>query len=474
MKKRILAAALAALMLLPATACGKADEPADTVDNGSQTEAETMDPNFPAFEKQDYNGETFRILTRGVAEGTWYYSDEYKTAGQDIHVLNNTIYEMNTMVEDYLGIEMEYVSGGSVYNEVYPTIMAGDDTYQACFHWAYWDITNFITKNIALDLYEFEELDLDKPYWNRETMDMLSVGDHAYVGVGDINYQLFYMIYCNKDMLKEVGREIPYNDVRNGTWTLDKLIALTTGLYADNGDGLRNNKDVYGFAGDWNSFGQSLAQASDIYVVSKNNDGDFVLSLYNDRLVDMYSKLYNWTQNESSFIWGYGASGDKVLNFQDHQAYFTPDVLGPQHLGVDFTVGILPLPKYDAAQENYAHMNWGNSLNVPTSVRNKEMVGQALELMSYYTKTLVLTKYYDEVLQLRVSEAPDDRDMVEIIYNTVVYDPGFTYCDGNEQMSGLLNMIYYCIMDGDSNVSSFYKSRSRAAEKWLSKLNSIK
>ena len=50
-------------------------------------------------------------------------------------------------------------------------------------------------------------------------------------------------------------------------------------------------------------------------------------------------------------------------------------------------------------------------------------------------------KYYDEVLQLRVSEAPDDRDMVERIYKTAVFDPGFTYCDGSDQLRDLHNLV---------------------------------
>ena len=474
MKKRILAAILSSLMLLPATACGNDPDPADTSVDTVQTEAENVDENFPDFDKQDYNGETFRIVNRGVDPGRWYYAEEYKTSGQDIHVLNNTIYEMNTLVEEYLNINMEYVNQGSVYDTVYNSIMAGDDNYQACFQWAYWDVTNFITKNIALDLYELEGLDLDKPYWNRETMDMLAVGDHAYVGTGDICFQVLYMIYTNKDMLRDVSRKMPYDAVRNGQWTLDMLISLTADLYADDGDGLRNNTDVFGFAADWNCFGQSLAPSSDIYVASKNQDGDFELSMYSDRLIDLVDKAFTWSQNESTWVWGYGASSSVTVNFTDQRSYVTAGELGPGYLNADFKVGILPLPKYDVNQENYAHLNWGNSLNVPNTVRNREMVGHALELMSYYTSTLVLNKYYDEVLQLRVSEAPDDRDMVELIYNTVVYDPGFTYCDGSDQLRDLHNLIYGVVLSGDANVASYYQGRSRSAAKWLDKLNKIK
>ena len=45
------------------------------------------------------------------------------------------------------------------------------------------------------------------------------------------------------------------------------------------------------------------------------------------------------------------------------------------------------------------------------------MVSDVLELRGYYSKTILQPRYYDEVLWLRVSASPDDRDMVELIYN---------------------------------------------------------
>ena len=98
------------------------------------------------------------------------------------------------------------------------------------------------------------------------------------------------------------------------------------------------------------------------------------------------------------------------------------------------------------------------------------MVGQALELMGYYSKTLVQQKYYDEVLQLRVSEAPDDRDMVELIYNTVVFDPGIAFCDGNTQLWNLVYLPCFAILQNSKSASSFYRANSRGAQKWLDNL----
>ena len=476
--KRLLALLLALTMLLPLAACGTTtDDPAAT--DGVTTEAATEGETdfFPNVSKTDYQGEVFRMVGFNTP-GTWYYAESMSNEQGSVHVLNNTIYEMNTLVEDYLGITIEYehvdtiVTGGEIFDTVSPSVMSGDDDYQLCILHPYYSYVNFITQNYALDFRELPDFDPDQPYWNGEVMERLSINDHQFIGLGDLCEYSINMIYCNKDKLTEAGREVPYQSVRNGTWTLDEFFALTAGLYADDGDGRRNNKDTYGFAAMWDANGSAFMQGCDIYVATRNENDTFELSLYNDRLEDMYEKLYNWSKDESTYMWGFGdrSNPSLTMDFLDGNAYFTHDKLGTIYLEAEFALGMLPMPKYDAVQAEYAHVNWGNNVVIPGTVRNKEMVGQALELMGYYSKTIVQQKYYDEVLQLRVSEAPDDRDMVELIYNTVVFDPGIAFCDGNAQLWNLVYLPCFAILQNNKSVSSYYRGNSRGAQRWLDTL----
>ena len=474
--KRILSALLAGLLLISAlTACATEKNPDDTSDGTQSSKLEeTEDVNFPAIEKQNYNGASFHMIG-WEGHSDWIFAEEYKTSGQNINVLNNTVYEMNVLVEEHLGVELSFEAapistGHEVYNTVYPTIMAGDDTYQFCTLEPYYDNISFITNNYALDLHQLEAINLNQPYWNRDVIDTLSIEGHAYLGVGDICKYRLAILYCNKDLMKKAGRQIPYDLVRNGEWTLDQLISLSSGLYADNGDGQRNELDTYGLANYWDINATTLMQASGIYVAAKNTDGVFELTLYSEKLVDFYDKLYNWCKDESVHVWNYH-NPDFTVDFTDNHSYFTIADLGVQYLNTDFSTGILPLPKYDVAQKDYAHQNWGNNILIPNTVQNKDMVGQVVELMAYYCSTIVTDKYYDEVLQLRVSEAPDDRDMVELIYDTVVFDPGIAYGDGCPQLMNLIYTIHRGILEDQSNISSYYKTNEKVASKWLKNLN---
>ncbi len=483
--KKWLSALLAALMLLSTVSCATTDETqetdadtsaADSVLESSggtvESEGESVPP--PAVEKTDYKGAPFRMATIENVPGNWYYAEEYISSGENVHVLNNTIYEMNKMVEDYLGVTFEYenlpvTTGHEVFNEVQPTMLAGDDDYQLCILHPYYDYNNFISQGYALDFYSLEDIDLSRDYWNEEVMDRLSINGHAFIGLGDLcRYQL-NMIYCNKGLIEDAGKKLPYDLVRNQAWTLDELITLTADGYVDNnGNGERDYEDSYGFAALWDANATSFMQAADIYVLTRNEENAFELSMYGDRLLNLYDKLYGWSQNESFKLWTYGeykANGGQLIDFHNGTLLATLDTLGTQYLDASFQVGLLPLPKYDVAQESYAHPNWGNNLILPMTIRNREMVGQVLEMMAYYSRTHVQEIYYNEVLQLRVSEAPDDREMVELIYNTVVFDPGIAYCDGYESLWNLVYITCFNICDGEESIASYYKRNSAPIEK---------
>jgi len=479
MKIRCLAIIMAAVLLFSMVSCGVTEVPSETETSKTDTEniTEQVTEFFPQIEKQDYEDEVFRMI--GVPEpGSWYYSEGMSTEQGGTHVLNNAVYEMNCIVEEYLGVTLEYERpenaglGNEVFDAVLPTFMSGDDVYQLCILHPYFGYTSFITSNLAYDFYEMPHVDITQDYWNKKVIDSLAINGKAYIALGDICNYTLNMLYVNKDMLSEVGRSVPYDEVRKGQWTLDKMTALTSELYADNGDGQRNSQDVYGFASLWDAGASAFMQASGIYIVTRSEDDVFELTIYSERLENMYSKLYEWIEDESTYVWDWPNAFNEsvVVDFRDSTAYVCLNTLGTQYLDATFDVGMLPLPKYDAAQEQYAHVNWGNNIIVPSTIKNDEMVGQVLEIMSYYSKTLVQEEYYDNVLQLRVSDAPDDREMVELMYSTVVYDPGIAFCHNEQQLWNLVYLPSSAINSKIQSVSSYYERNKRGAERTLLKL----
>ena len=135
MKLRTLSFLLACLTLLSLVACSVTPESTPDTTTPEQTtvaDTEAEELAFPNVEKQDYQGASLRIISINNA-GTWVYGDPDtygKGSGSD-QVINDVLYEMNTLVEDHLGIEIEYeyvqhVTGGKViFDKVNPTILSG-------------------------------------------------------------------------------------------------------------------------------------------------------------------------------------------------------------------------------------------------------------------------------------------------------------------------------------------------------------
>lgn len=475
--KRVLCLILALLMVVPLAACSTGDntQTATTASNGSgQTEEESDSDNQPpAIGNKEYN-KTFRMI--GFNEpGTWYYAKE-----MDQSTLNDAIYEMNMLVENQLKVEFEYeyissvTTGGEVFEKVSPSVMTGDDTYQLCILHPYYSYNSFISQNYAYDFYKLESLDLTRNYWNKEVIDQLAINGHAYIALGALCQYQLNVLYANKKILQDAKRDVPYDLVRNNKWTLDEFYSLTKDLYVDkNGNGTRDNADSYGFAGMWDANGSAFLQAAGIYVVQRNQDDRFEVVIGNDdRLVNFYDGLLDWSQTESVYIWNFGNRNNAsvTLDFLDGRSALTLETLGTKFLDASFDVGILPLPKFNEAQSNYAHVNWGNNIVVPSSIKDPEMVGDVLELMAYYTSTGVHNAYYDTVLQYKVSNSPDDRDMVILIYDTVVYDPGIAFCDGNNNLWNLVYLSCFGIINKTKKVASTLRQNVRGAQKGLDTL----
>ncbi|MPN20012.1 hypothetical protein SDC9_167388 [bioreactor metagenome] len=88
--------------------------------------------------------------------------------------------------------------------------------------------------------------------------------------------------------------------------------------------------------------------------------------------------------------------------------------------------GIIPYPKYDSEQANYAHsFSYATPvIAIPKYSENAEAAGAVIEALSYYGRTLVLPAYYDRVLKGIVARDEESRFCLDLIFDTADYDPG--------------------------------------------------
>jgi hypothetical protein len=130
---------------------------------------------------------------------------------------------------------------------------------------------------------------------------------------------------------------------------------------------------------------------------------------------------------------------------------------------------VLPYPLWDEHQAEYQSLNWNGMMGVPGAIKNTDMVGEVLELMGYYTAD-VKVAYYEKLLGTKLAEAPDDAEMLDIIWASQVSDVGIIACNSSGSMDALVYMIPKMCEEGRNNFASYMKSNGKGAQRGLDRV----
>lgn len=462
--KKLTALLLSGLMLLPTMACAKGDGSAET--SGETRAVTEEDTGYkPPIEIKDYDREF--IMTGIIETGVPSVVDE--STGE---ILADAVFERGVNIRDHLGVKLvwEEQDDWVTYHEgIIRTIQAGEDAYQTVMTHVYQGIPAFLSSGGVLDFAELPTVDLDAPYWSLDFMAELTIDDQYLIGYNDFCLSTTNCFVVNKSIVERYNLQTPYRDVLNMTWTLDKLMSFASVVAEDNGDGEWNHLDTYGVAGiGWVDMA-SFVTASDLKIVDKDEDGLYQMAYENnsEKTLAMLEKLCKMYNDEYAYFYP-PFKTNPALDFSAGRTMLhlmeTSEL--PNLRGLEFRFGVLPLPMYDEAQGEYRSLSWNGVLFVPTTVRDRSMVGEVIELLAYYTGP-VKTAYYEDLLGSKLAEAPEDAEMLEIIWNSQAGDVGLIVSN----LDGLGDLVCMvpnlCIEGGVNQYSSYLKKYSKVADKKL-------
>ena len=114
------------------------------------------------------------------------------------------------------------------------------------------------------------------------------VGDISVASLLFVSSQTF-----NKRLVESYGLEMPYDKVREGTWTFDALQTMLANTSADlNNDGkMTATEDQFAMIGWASEAAYSLFYATGFKFMTRNSDGDIVLDYDSERFVGIVEKL---------------------------------------------------------------------------------------------------------------------------------------------------------------------------------------
>ena len=452
------------------------DETVTVVDTGNSEASETE--HIIDIEKKNYNDSFFLSIFSVDNPIAYHWVEEGSN-----DAMSESIYHRQMNIYDHLGVEVVGFPTGT-YEDIMTSVKNKDGSIDTLVAHAYLGIPGYITGGYLRDFNDVDQINLDADYWNYDYMDELSLDGKMYVGYSDFNIPKIYVISFNKDMMSKYKSEDDnwiYDTVSNYKWTLDEMIALANLVSVDSaGDG-KTHDDTYGITGNqWIPF-SCFVEASGIQLVDINQAGVPEVSVYNEfnanKTVTLVDKLSELAKSNSAWFWYrteatpqiHITSGRTLMMLQ--QSF---DLINNLSYDIDF--GIIPYPMYDETQKDigYRTQNWGGSLVIPSYVENSEMVGDTLELLAYYSEDVAVT-FYEKLLGKQVADAPEDRKMLDIVWDSVCSDLGLTYSHLTLDLDKILYMMptltyEFATEEPASYVKSYEVSCNRSLSKFMKTL----
>ena len=463
--KKLLSLILASLLLL--VSCSNKPQDESKADVGNESAAgksesavdeESIDPEaqdeLPAGLK--FTGSTFRLLA-SEGDGSSYISLTQEGLTGD--VLNDEKYYMETNTEDRLDIEIEEITHDlwdlrDTY--VNTLIMSGDTTFNAVSQWDSHAVTA-ATRNHCLPYDNLEYVDLTKKYWGAELSDSLAINGVNYFAIGSFNLGVYMKLGCifmNKTLADAHQLEVPFNDVYEGTWTLEKL--LSYGAIAtndENGDGVMDQSDAYTYGcGDTRPLAHQLWVGAGLKAVEQNADGVPEVKLFDnetfyDVLMLIKENFFGGPNMHDG--WDPWDTGRQLIHF----AKFDSNI---RMRDVDIDYAILPFPKYTETQEEYyAHSNQTTGTYVLSNCVDTALTSATLEALSAYGYQKVIPAYLDSTLQDKTARDPQSKEMIQFIFDRRTIDLGETL---------LFDQF------GDSAISGTMEKNANIIASWLQKM----
>ena len=409
----------------------------------------------------NYEGETITIMHWSDTENPEF--EQENVTGDNVR---DAIYDRNNQIEDRLNVELKFVGvqGNAANRQIFLSHV--DSVYQA--NTQDYDLISGYSRQtgtLAVQGYlynmatiENSYIDLEKPWWPQQLVETVSFGPGAYYFIsGDMSTNVLYMmhlLYLNKNLFNKYQIAIPYQDVYDGKWTIDRLIEITSDKYQDkDNDNTRSVADQYGFgAVSWVL--DSFFPGSNLRYVDEHETDTLVVSpdFTSAKAVKIVNKVGAWVNTDTAWVY----NGDTPLEVQrTHMDVFDEGRMlvimqhsqyaGKHLLDADFEYGLVPVPKYDEKQINY-YTGMGNPWSLygifldfddrGDKAATLSMLTAVLECWASEGYRLTTPEIFEVNMQLKYSAGQDETNMFEYIRSGITFDIGKIFSSDLTDMCG--------------------------------------
>ena len=238
-------------------------------------------------------------------------------------------------------------------------------------------------------------------------------------------------MFFNKSLLTDLQIEYPYELVKSGKWTFDKLTEICKQGYRDlNGNSEVDNDDQFGFLHKY--FYAWLECFEDETFVKNGSTLEYRFDMEkNQKIVET---IYALLTDPSTFT-NHSAdlSGDDLFA-NGHGVFIYSELRNAamKYSQTDVSYGIVPMPKLDENQSQYYGAMTDRPYAVPkTASEHLEETGLIIEALSAEGYRKVFPAFFEQAMKVRYADQTEDAEMMDIIYDNVILSFTYMYGENN-------------------------------------------
>ena len=464
--KKCIAWCLVLLTLLPfAIGCRRrsaAVQSSESKEGQNATEV-SFDDEVPRDLK--FGGRNFTICCPGPDE---WGIETFDCEELNSDSVNNAIYNRNQLLEERFDIRIDpfTLADSDTFCSEYSTYaLSTDDCIDLLAIAYYQSVRDMIMNDYIVPWNEVPYINMEKPWWNSNINESLSILGNTFLITGDVNWSTMpqtAVCYFNKTLAAE-NKEIVgdlYQTVKNQEWTFNKCYTIAKQMTKDmNGDGVYDENDRFGCIQNTEVGVTGFVYAANYNTVALTDKGS-QMQFTTDKMIDIIRYLYDLCCIDNisyveSFAFAYESKG--IPLFCNNRALFCFDKLlfSETLRKEENNFGIIPYPKYDEGQEKYATYadQWGLACALPCTAQNYERTGAILEAMAALSRKLIRPAYYDKALVNRNGRDDESAEMLDIIFDNVIYDFGISFCTDLSCIPAKT-----CVETKSTDIASWYKA----------------
>lgn len=410
----------------------------------------------------DLNGYTYLAYVRGRAGSGAFCCEDFWVEQASTDVLDMAVYTRNQSIESAYNCHItQYATHYSVMSDELKFFYFNEKKYDLAIMNAAAAVTAACSC-LLQDVYTLDAIQTDHDTYDQGSIKQFTMNGKLYYLSGDMNISAIdgaattifnpdlFTKYDFVELCGNTAYDNLYEMVADGTWTVSAMLemaeAATVDVQKDGKPISASNGDTVGYLSYsaapmfyWYGCGARISAKdpdSGYPTLVFGAEGSNSQTLFNF----LFDNLNNKTEGNEWILNGGGGyrngefMSDQLL-FTDIIAWDMRKVLSPQNKA-DY--GILPIPKYNEAQDRYYSLvYWPYGMvylwSIPVMCNNKENAAFMFHLMAQYSHAPdgTMAAYFNSILPSDVGGNKGSLASLKIVRNSLVYDYFLLYNWGN-------------------------------------------